>query len=177
MSDELTLYEGMFLYDPADVGSSTQTAIDETERILNHSGATIEAISKYDDRKLAYEIGKTKRGIYILTHFRIDGDKIAAIERDVNLSEVVLRVLILKADNVGDVELEAAKQAAAETRDAVALEGTEAEAAEGEAEATESTESDAPATEAEAPAETPAEEGDAEETPKADEAPAEAASE
>lgn len=175
MSNELTLYEGMFLYDPADVGSSTQTAIDETERILNHVGASIEAISKYDDRKLAYEIGKTKRGLYILTHFRVDGDKIASIERAVNLSEVVLRVLILKADHVGDVELEAAKEAAAATRDAVALEGTEAEAAaEGEA-------TDAPAAEAEAEAEAPAAEtstdgGATEEAPKA-EAPAETASE
>lgn len=156
MSD--TLYEGMFLYDSAEMTAGTQTALDETERILNHAGAQIEAMSKYDDRKLAYEIGKTKRGLYILTYFRVDGDKISAIERDVNLSEVVTRCLILKAVHIGDEELEAAKQAAAETRDAVALEGTEQEESEGEGEVSEAPATDEEAkTEEAAPAETASE--------------------
>jgi small subunit ribosomal protein S6 len=65
-------------------------------------------LRKWDERRLAFEIGGQKRGIFLLAYFKAAGSSIPHIERDVNLSEKVLRVLMIKADHVGEVELELA---------------------------------------------------------------------
>jgi len=50
---------------------------------------------KWDERKLAYDIERKSRGTYILCYFKADTQRIAGIEKDVQLSEKVMRVLIL----------------------------------------------------------------------------------
>ena len=57
--------------------------------IVERHGGKILVIKKWDERKLTYEIGKNKRGLYIVTYFTAPGAAIAQIERDVNLSEEV----------------------------------------------------------------------------------------
>ena len=65
------------------------------------------SIKKWDERKLAYEIKGKKRGMYIIAYFTAPGDGGRRIERDVNLSEDVLRVLVTKADHLNEKEMEA----------------------------------------------------------------------
>ena len=50
------------------------------------------AIRKWGERKLAYDIEHKTRGTYILAYFKADGRRIAGIEKDVLLSEKVMRV-------------------------------------------------------------------------------------
>ena len=64
-------------------------------------------LKKWDERKLAYEMEKQKRGLYVLCYFRNDGTGITGLERDVRLSEQVLRVLITRADHVNETEMAA----------------------------------------------------------------------
>ena len=62
--------------------------------MIEHHAGQIIVIKKWDKRKLAYEIKGQKRGLYIIAYFTAPGAAVAAIERDVNLSEQVLRVLV-----------------------------------------------------------------------------------
>jgi hypothetical protein len=64
-------------------------------------------IKKWDERKLAYEIRHQKRGLYVISYFTAAGTAVGAIERDVNLSEEVLRVLITDAAHLNQKEMEA----------------------------------------------------------------------
>ena len=91
------LYEAMFLVDPAEAADwdGVNTAI---RNILERADAEIVSIRKWDECRLAYEIGGKTRGTYILVFFRADGGRIRDIERDVQLSETICRVLILSAD-------------------------------------------------------------------------------
>jgi len=88
------LYEAMFLVD-----SVTQADWDKIneiiKKILEKAGAEIVSMEKWDERRLAYEIGGKNRGTYILCYFHADGQKIRQIERDAQLSESIMRVLIL----------------------------------------------------------------------------------
>ncbi len=134
---EKPLYEAMFLFDPANISSSLATAIETTQQILSRADAEVLSIFKWDDRKLAYDIRTQKRGLYILAYFRTNGEKIASIERDVSLSEQVARAMVLRAEHIGETELNEAieKQAASLTEAALQAERAKAkqEAAEAEA--------------------------------------------
>ena len=91
------LYEAMFLVDSAQA-QNWDAIITTITTILEKAEAEIVSIKKWDDRKLAYEINGKTRGTYVLCYFRADGERIRDIERDVQLSERIMRVLILSPE-------------------------------------------------------------------------------
>jgi len=99
-------YEGMFLISPA-VTAEAEAAIKIVRtKIEKHAGEII-VIKKWDDRKLNYEIKGQKRGLYIIAYFTAPAANITPLERDVTLSEDVMRVLITDADHLNKEEMEA----------------------------------------------------------------------
>jgi small subunit ribosomal protein S6 len=124
MADDNTqLYEGMFLFNIQAINGELNVALEHMQEILNRAEAEVVALSRWDERKLAYEIKGQKRGLYLLAYFKVRGAQIANIERDVNLSEYLLRCLILRADHMGEVEIEQAIAEAAKTADHAAVAG------------------------------------------------------
>jgi small subunit ribosomal protein S6 len=170
------LYEGMFLVDSALAAQDWQVIIDEVQRIMDRAEAEVVSLKKWDERRLCYEVQKKSRGTYILAYFNCETSKIGGIERDVQLSELITRVLVLRTDRMtpGDLEKltpleavaaeEAERAAAAEERAKVAAEAAEAAAVTAAAEAAVATDAAADAEVSEAPAvaeveEAPAPEG------------------
>src|SRR5437764_8466721 len=94
-----TQYEAMFLF-PATVASDVDHALATARQMIERHDGKIILIKKWDERKLAYEMRKNKRGVYILAYFTGPGSAVGAVEREVNLSEEVLRVMITKADHL-----------------------------------------------------------------------------
>lgn len=92
-------YEGMFLFD-AGFATDLSKAEGEIRRILDRAEAELVFARKWDERRLAFEIAGRKRGTYVLTYFKCRPDAVAGIERDAQLSEQVLRLLVLRADQV-----------------------------------------------------------------------------
>jgi small subunit ribosomal protein S6 len=93
------LYEAMFLVDSAQAASDWDGTLGAIEHIMKRADAEIVILRKWGERKLAYEIKRKNRGTYFLCYFKADGEKIAGIEKDVQLSEKILRVLILSTEN------------------------------------------------------------------------------
>ncbi len=91
------LYEAMFLVDSGQAASEWDGIIGLIENILKRADAEVVCLRKWSDRKLAYDVEHKGRGTYILCYFKVDGRKIAGIERDVRLSERIMRSLILSA--------------------------------------------------------------------------------
>lgn len=89
------LYEAMFLVDSALAAADWDGTLAFIENILKRADAEIVVMRKWDERKLAYDIERKSRGTYILCYFKADTQRIAGIEKDVQLSEKVMRVLIL----------------------------------------------------------------------------------
>ncbi|MFQ5424466.1 MAG: 30S ribosomal protein S6 [Phycisphaerae bacterium] len=104
-------YEGMFLLDPA-MASDFPKAEAEVKRVLDRAEAEVLGISKWDERKLAYPIRNHKRGLYVLSFFKASPDKIVGVDRDVKLSEAIIRALVLAKDGMTP---EAVKRALATT--------------------------------------------------------------
>lgn len=99
-------YEAMFLVGQA-AAADLSGVIEHIKEILSRGHAELVAMRKWDERRLAYEIKKQKRGLYILAYFKAPGSQLSHIERDCNLSEKLLRVLILRADHLTVEEMQA----------------------------------------------------------------------
>jgi small subunit ribosomal protein S6 len=125
----VNLYEGMFLFNLQAIGGELSAALSELEEILSRAEAEVIAITRWDERRLAYEIRGQKRGLYLMAYFKARGSQIANIERDVNLSENLLRCLIVKGEHLGEVELDRARAEAQKLRDTAALSEAPGEAA------------------------------------------------
>src|SRR5438477_5567875 len=97
-------YEAMFLIGPV---ADQDQVLNLPRGMIEHHGGEIIVLKKWDERKLAYEIEGQKRGTYVIAFFKAPGGAVTAIERDVNLSEDVLRVIVLRADHLNKEEMEA----------------------------------------------------------------------
>lgn len=102
----IKLYEGLFLF-PQAVLADLAGAVEHVQTILARAGAEVIAFSKWDERKLAYDIAGNKRGVYLLVYFRAATGKLVGIERDCNLSERLLRTLIIRADHMTEDQMRA----------------------------------------------------------------------
>ncbi|CAG0948169.1 30S ribosomal protein S6 [Phycisphaerales bacterium] len=97
-------YEAMFLLSQA-VAADLNSATEHIKEIISRGHGEIIAMRKWDERRLAYEIQGQKRGYYVLVYFKAPGVDIAHVERDCNLSEKVLRTMILRCDHMTEEEM------------------------------------------------------------------------
>lgn len=88
-------YEGMFLVDQ-------ETANKKWDEVLGHIRSTLEKykaeildLDKWNDLKLAYPIKKRRKGTYIVGHFNLNEATLAEIRHDFQLSDFVLRHVII----------------------------------------------------------------------------------
>jgi small subunit ribosomal protein S6 len=99
-------YEGMFL-----LGAAATADVDKSlalvRGIIERHGGKLLVLKKWDERKLSYEIKGQKRGLYVISYFTAPGSSIVSMERDVSLSEEVLRVLITDAEHLNQAEMDA----------------------------------------------------------------------
>ena len=135
------LYEGLFLVDSNEAASDWQGVIDAIEKIFSRAEAEVVSLKKWDERRLAYAIKKKSRGTYILTYFNADPLKIGSIERDVQLSERILRVMVLTTERMSqedidrETPLDVVEKAEAKAKAEAEVKAQEAEAKAKEAEA------------------------------------------
>jgi small subunit ribosomal protein S6 len=105
----LNQYEAMFLFDPT-FGASFEACETEIKRLMERANAELLFCRRWEERRLAYKIKGRKRGVYVLVYFKALPDKIVPLERDVQISENILRVLVLRADYVTPEMMEMAAQ-------------------------------------------------------------------
>jgi small subunit ribosomal protein S6 len=98
----------MFLVDSGDAAQWDDLS-KHVAGILTRNGAELVGVTRWDERKLAYTVEKRKRGTYVLAFFAMGATgSVTDIERDCQLSEKILRTLVLKADHftVADMKMQ-----------------------------------------------------------------------
>jgi small subunit ribosomal protein S6 len=174
MSENQThLYEGLFLF-PQSAGTDLGAAAEHIQQLLAKCNAEVISFSKWEERRLAYEIKGNKRGVFFLSYFKVAADQMGALDRTFGLSEDLLRFLITRADHMQVEELEAAEGRDA-LKEEIATRALQAETGTTDTGVRATTRADREATQAttatEAPAEAaPAEAAPAESAPEAPEA-------
>ncbi|MCF6157805.1 MAG: 30S ribosomal protein S6 [wastewater metagenome] len=99
----LRLYEGLFLIDNAYANTELDTVVKHIHDILQKNGAEILKSENWGEKKLAYKVNGHKRGTYFLIHFNAKSMAVAAIRRDLQLSDSIIRFLIVKDSKIEDV--------------------------------------------------------------------------
>ena len=89
-------YEAMFVLDSSKVAVNWDESVQQVHEILTKHQAEVVASRQWDERRLAYPINGQKKGTFLLTFFRSEGEAIREIEADCGLNEMILRDLILK---------------------------------------------------------------------------------
>lgn len=90
----------MFIISDTVASSDWEAAVKHVEDLLKNRGAEILKSEKWEDRKFAYKLKGHKRGAYLLVYFNAPTDSITLIKRDFELSDNVLRTLIVKVDKM-----------------------------------------------------------------------------
>jgi len=101
------VYEAMFLLPPGAAMDQDGTGLRLCRSIIERHGGQVTVIKRWDERKLAYEINGQKRGTYVIAYFRGPGGAVSAVERDVRLSDEILRVMVTRADHLNEEEMNA----------------------------------------------------------------------
>lgn len=91
-------YEMMFILRPDLTHEQVNKQLHKYSDLLKQNGAEKVSMEVWGKRRLAYQIQKFVDGIYILTHYTGDGSQVAIVERDMRLSETVIRYLTMKLD-------------------------------------------------------------------------------
>lgn len=107
------IYEGMYLLDNEVVRAGWAGAKALVTDLLTKHGGNVLAARHWAERKLAYPIKHRERATYLLVYYELPAANASLLRRDLDLSESVLRYLMLKVDAVppGEVELSTAEQA------------------------------------------------------------------
>lgn len=92
------LYECLYLIDPALAAGDWDGITGKIKAQIEKRGGDVVSLKKWDERQLAYEIEDKSRGTYILVYFNCEPTSVASIERDINLSEDIMRAMILRAE-------------------------------------------------------------------------------
>jgi small subunit ribosomal protein S6 len=114
------LYDGLFLMSQA-ASTDINASLNRIREILEYRGAEVLSLRKWDERRLAYAVQGQKRGTYILALFRVAGSQVAVIERDCELSDDVMRVLVTRGDHIGEIEIQQEIEAGKVSRDEAKL--------------------------------------------------------
>jgi small subunit ribosomal protein S6 len=117
----------MFLLDTNKVSGDVPAAAQQLHGILEKNQAEMLASRPWDERRLSYPVKGQKKGLYYLTYFRTEGKNLVNIERDVSLSELILRSLVIRIDP----KLVETMLTLARDEHAVALHAAQAEGEEG----------------------------------------------
>ena len=88
------LYEVMFVVDAGHGRENQGKVMTELKDLVEKSGGTWVNGDKWEERRLAYNIKKRKRGLYILSHIVCPTQSIGRLDRNIQISDLVIRALI-----------------------------------------------------------------------------------
>ena len=91
-------YETMFILRPEFDKEQSQEVAARYTAIITSNGGTIDKVSEWGKRRLAYEVKKYREGIYVLVNFTAEANVSKELERNFKISEDVLRYLMVRKD-------------------------------------------------------------------------------
>jgi small subunit ribosomal protein S6 len=95
---EKRIYEVVFIIDPATGEEDTTRLVENLQKIVTDQGGTITKSESMGRRQLAYKIGRSTEGHFMLFEIEGTGGEIAELERRMRVSDQVMRYLTVRVD-------------------------------------------------------------------------------
>ena len=106
-------YELMVILDPEIDERTVAPSLDKFLNVIRNDGGTVDKVDIWGRRRLAYEINKKNEGIYAVVDFTAESKTTDELDRQLNLSEAVMRTKVLRAEE-GIAQVAAAQKLAEE---------------------------------------------------------------
>ena len=104
-------YELMVILDPEIDERTVAPSLDKFLNVIRNDGGTIDNVDIWGRRRLAYEINKKTEGIYAVVQLTSTAAATQELDRQLKLSEAVMRTKVLRAEEAIAQVAEAAKVA------------------------------------------------------------------
>lgn len=101
-------YELMVILDPEIDERTVAPSLDKFLNVIRTDGGTIDNVDIWGRRRLAYEINKKTEGIYAVVNYTATSATSVELDRQLKLSEAVMRTKVLRAEQ-GFAQVAAAK--------------------------------------------------------------------
>jgi small subunit ribosomal protein S6 len=106
-------YELMVILDPEIDERTVAPSLDKFLNVIRNDGGTVDSVDIWGRRRLAYEINKKNEGIYAVVQLTATSAATKELDRQLGLSEAVMRTKVLRAEE-GIAQVAAATKAADE---------------------------------------------------------------
>ncbi len=93
-------YEVLVILDPTVEEKTVQPSLEKFLNVITAAKGTVDTLSIWGRRRLAYEIQKKSEGIYAVINMTAPSDAVIELDRQLNLSEAVMRTKVLRAEDV-----------------------------------------------------------------------------
>ena len=109
-------YEIAVLYHP-DLEMDLEKATNKVEKIIKDNGGKVVNADNWGKKKLAYKINKQEFAVYVIYTVEMPGTGVAKVESTLNITDEVIRFLIVRPDlkkiaKAEDMKADKAKKAA-----------------------------------------------------------------
>lgn len=94
----MNIYENIIIFNAALPDEDIETAVSKIKDIITGSGGEMLKADNWGRRKLAFEIKKQKKGLYMLLLFRSDPSVIRKLEGHYKVTDSVIKFMIVKLD-------------------------------------------------------------------------------
>lgn len=94
----MTKYELMYIIDVALEEAPRNELIERISTLITGNGGEVEKIDEWGKRRLAYPINYKNEGYYVLVNFSASSELPREIERVLQISEDILRYLIVRLE-------------------------------------------------------------------------------
>jgi small subunit ribosomal protein S6 len=91
-------YELMVILDPEIDERTVAPSLDKFLNVIRSDGGTVDKVDIWGRRRLAYEINKKAEGIYAVVNFTANAEATVELDRQLSLSEAVMRTKVLRAE-------------------------------------------------------------------------------
>jgi small subunit ribosomal protein S6 len=94
----VTLYETLFVVHP-EKGPRMKEFIERFKKVIEGKDGTMAQVDEWGARDLAYRIEKQGKGFYTLLRYRASGAAVEELERNLKLTDGILRYLTVRVDD------------------------------------------------------------------------------
>jgi small subunit ribosomal protein S6 len=91
-------YELMVILSPEIDERTVAPSLDKFLKVITNDGGSIDKVDIWGKRRLAYEIQKKTEGIYAVVNFTATSAATQELDRQLNLSEQIMRTKVLRAE-------------------------------------------------------------------------------
>ena len=91
-------YECTYILDPGLTDEEQEPLIERFKTLVSDNGGAVDAVDKWERRRLAYEVKGKREGVYVVMNFNGEPQTETELGRVLRITDGVLRHIVIRTD-------------------------------------------------------------------------------